>query len=175
MITERSMALGIDFEPGVHRLEGFYLSEKMNGCRAFWDGSQAFTRGGNVIRLPERIRAALPQGRTLDGEIWAGRGPGCFSLAAVAVRLNRWDARCQFVAFDAPDVPGTWAQRITEAGRIYSLVVKWWTFTGWRETNAMLADIQARGGEGLVCREPTTSFYQTGRSETFLKLKTLIL
>ncbi len=175
MIDERSMCLGVDFLPGVHRLEGFHLSEKMNGCRAFWDGSQAWTRNGGLIRLPERIRATLPQGRTLDGEVWAGRGPGRFSLTSIAVRLNRWDASCQFVAFDCPDVPGTWRQRITEAGRIYSRVVKFWEFTGWRETNAMLADIQRLGGEGLVCREPTTSFYPTGRSETFLKLKSPIL
>lgn len=168
-MNESQMTLGRDFQPGVDRLEGWLLSEKLEDVRAYWDGSTAWTRGGKVIRLPERIRAELPQGIPLDGGIFCGRGN--FYEARSAVLHGHWTDRCQFWAYDAPAAAGTWEQRIAAAGLIYSRVVGYRTFEGWRECNAWLAEIKAGGGEGIVARRPGVNGYERGRTDNFLKIK----
>lgn len=52
-------------------LEGWEITEKLDGVRAFWDGATLWTRGGNGIRIPA---GWLPSGLKLDGELYAGLG-----------------------------------------------------------------------------------------------------
>ena len=54
-------------------LAGWWLSEKLHGCRAYWDGSLMWSRGGCVVAVPKHWKTSLPQ-IALDGEIWAGYG-----------------------------------------------------------------------------------------------------
>jgi DNA ligase-1 len=48
---------------------GWYMSEKYDGMRMYWNGSQFFTRQGNLIRVPDFLRNKLPS-VALDGELW---------------------------------------------------------------------------------------------------------
>jgi DNA ligase-1 len=48
---------------------GWWMSEKFDGMRLFWDGSQFFSRSGNKINVPDFITSALPN-VPLDGELW---------------------------------------------------------------------------------------------------------
>lgn len=72
MISELDMMHGGDWTDDIDPA-GWIVSEKLNGCRAFWDGSQLWSRGGNVIPAPAWFTAGLPTS-PLDGEVWAGRG-----------------------------------------------------------------------------------------------------
>ncbi len=165
---DRWLALGVDWEPG-DELTGWLLSEKLNGCRAFWDGANLWSRGGKRVTLPAHIRATLPEGVRLDGELWAGREG--FTEARVAVQFGRWTPRCRFTVFDAPDSPGTWAQRIAEAGRLYADCVGFTVCESLQHANAMLLEVQSAGGEGLVFRSPIATGYERGRSRNFVKVK----
>ncbi len=51
----------------------YWVSEKLDGVRAIWDGKTLRFRSGNPVPAPEWLTAALPQ-RPLDGELWLGRG-----------------------------------------------------------------------------------------------------
>src|SRR4051812_98389 len=51
-----------------------WLSEKMDGMRAFWNGSELITRHGNEIPCPDWFTEDLPSTIKLDGELWLGRG-----------------------------------------------------------------------------------------------------
>src|SRR5207253_6739875 len=51
---------------------GWWLSEKLDGVRAYWDGRQFLSRLGNLFHAPEWFLAGLP-GTPLDGELWLGR------------------------------------------------------------------------------------------------------
>ena len=168
-MTERDMTLGRDYQQFADNLDGWLLSEKLEDVRAYWDGAQAWTRGGNIIRLPERIRAELPQGVALDGGIFCGRGN--FYEARTAVLHGHWTPRCQFWCYDAPDASGIWSQRMAAAAAIYSRVVEYRTFPGWRETNAWLAVIQADRGEGSVARRDDVAGYERGRTDYLIKIK----
>jgi ATP-dependent DNA ligase len=48
---------------------GWIMTEKFDGMRLYWDGSQFFTRQGNIVKIPEKIRSQLPE-TALDGELW---------------------------------------------------------------------------------------------------------
>ena len=94
-----------------------WLSEKLDDVRAYFDGWRCWTRGGNLIQLPDSIRSGLPEGFALDGGIYAGRGN--FKIASNAVRFNHWTEACRFVAYDAPDAAGFLPERIEAARRHY--------------------------------------------------------
>jgi DNA ligase-1 len=48
---------------------GWWMTEKFDGMRLFWDGSQFFTRQGDRVTVPESITSKLPS-TALDGELW---------------------------------------------------------------------------------------------------------
>ena len=64
-------------------LADYWVSEKYDGVRGYWDGSQLWTRGGERINAPAWFTAGWPP-VPMDGELWAGRGQ--FSTAVSTVR-----------------------------------------------------------------------------------------
>ena len=46
-----------------------WMTEKYDGIRVLWTGTQLYTRLGNVMRVPEFFTAQLPP-FSLDGELW---------------------------------------------------------------------------------------------------------
>ena len=118
-MNEKQFTLATDYHLAIDPA-GWLVSEKMEDVRAYWDGSQFWTRGGNVIMAPDWLTAGLPA-KHLDGGIWAGRGR--FEEARQAVQLGRWTRRCRFVAFDAPQARGPWQRRMASAARLWRDVV----------------------------------------------------
>jgi ATP-dependent DNA ligase len=171
MKVEKYLTLGVDWECGM-TLDGWLVSEKMDGCRILFDGFNAWSRGGRLIHLPEHIRAALPVGRRLDGELWCGRGG--FTEARNAVQFGHWTPRCRFTVFDCPDATGTWAERLAVAASLYGDCVPFVVCEDYKHANSMLLDVQSAGGEGLVFRHPTAIGYERGRSFNFVKVKGII-
>ena len=54
-------------------VSGWLMSEKLDGWRVMWTGSEFVTREGNVLDAPEWFKAGMPV-VALDGELFAGRG-----------------------------------------------------------------------------------------------------
>ena len=54
---------------------GWYLSEKLDGYRAIWNGfsKQMKSRNGNVFNIPHEIVNKLPTNIILDGELFISR------------------------------------------------------------------------------------------------------
>lgn len=59
------------WEPHID-VTGWWLSEKLDGVRAYWDGSRFLSRLGNEFLAPQWFVASLPE-TPLDGELWVGR------------------------------------------------------------------------------------------------------
>jgi len=167
MIDESQMTLGRDWRG--EDLRGWLVSEKLNGCRAYWDGAHLWTRGGNIIAAPPSFTRELPKGLHLDGEIWCGRGQQ--EAARWAVQYGNFTGAEHFVVFDAPEARGTWQQRIAEAGRLWRDVVRFEVCQSRRWLMERLRDVQAGGGEGLVARNPIITSYEVARTANFLKIK----
>jgi len=65
MINEKSMTLATDYHPGIDSA-GWLVSEKMEDVRAYWDGVQFWTRGGNAITAPEWFAECGDEARAVE-------------------------------------------------------------------------------------------------------------
>jgi DNA ligase 1 len=162
---------------GLQDPTGWWVSEKLDGVRAYWNGKEFLSRLGNPYLAPDWFKAGLPE-TPLDGELWAGRKQ--FQRAVSIVRRqdksDRW-REIAFVVFDAPAVDAPFEERLarcrellaareTPHARLHEHAV----CDGAAALRAELARVEALGGEGLMLRQPG-SRYVAGRSATLLKVK----
>ena len=50
----------------------WYMSEKLDGVRAFWNGTDFYSRNNNIFQAPKWMKEKRPR-FPLDGELWKGR------------------------------------------------------------------------------------------------------
>ena len=83
-------------------LAGWWLSEKLDGVRAYWDGKSLISRLGNRFHAPDWFLEGLPE-IPLDGELWIGRKAFQRTVGIVR-RQDKTDLwkEVRYVAFDAP-------------------------------------------------------------------------
>lgn len=170
MINEKQMTLATDYDG--QSVIGWRVQEKLDGCRAYWDGLRFWTRGGNKIRTPCWMTNDLPS-FPLDGEIWAGRGG--LEIARRAVQYNEWKKGITFQVFDAPKAEGDWVDRILEACEEvryceHASVLDYRQVKNMPHLLAEFLAVTDNGGEGLMLRNPSMT-YEIGRSKNLLKIK----
>lgn len=146
-------------------LAGWFWSEKIDGFRAFWNGSAFVSRLGNEFDVPAEWLRAMPSHK-LDGELFAGS----WSDTCSAVRSGRW-SDIRFHAFDA-DVDGGLLdrQQCMEGLPDFCRRVEHAPVFSTEHARAIMSNVAAAGGEGIVLRRPDTSYF-SGRSADVLKLK----
>ncbi|HEX4641050.1 MAG TPA: DNA ligase [Chthoniobacterales bacterium] len=156
---------------------GWWMSEKYDGLRAWWDGQKLWTRNGNLIHAPDYFLAELPPDIALDGELWIGHGK--FEETVSTVRSETPDDRwktIRYMVFDAPQTNGTFEQRmqflratVSEKNSFVRVVAQ----ERCQGTKHLLAErdrVVREGGEGLMLRKPESA-YEPRRSPTLLKVK----
>ncbi len=146
---------------------GWFFSEKLNGCRAYWDGATLWSKSGRRIPAPTEFLRFLPDGIALDGELYAGVYG--FQLTSLATRLGHFSPEVEFVAFDAPIATGDWPERMETARRTGVLTVTVGCVSDINEARCEMARVHERGGEGLMLRRPRQP-YLPWRSNNLLKL-----
>ena len=160
-------------------LDRYWVSEKLDGVRAYWDGERLRSRKGNPINAPPWFVAHLPR-VPLDGELWMGRG--AFERLSGAVRRQRPDdaqwREIRFMVFDLPSSPATFDRRLQRLREMFETVaspyvalVEQFRVSGRAELMERLERVVAGGGEGLMLHKGS-SLYAAGRSDDLLKLKT---
>jgi DNA ligase 1 len=158
-------------------LTGWWLSEKLDGVRAYWDGERFISRLGNQFFAPPWFTAALPK-TPLDGELFGGRKQFQRTVGIVKRQdeSELWK-ELQYVVFDAPSHGGVFEERVAFIeSTVTALNVKWLIAhkhelcNGTEHLRAELARVEGLGGEGLMVRQPR-SRYEAGRSNTLLKVK----
>jgi DNA ligase-1 len=158
-------------------LTGWWLSEKLDGVRAYWDGKQFLSRQGNRYHAPDWFVEGLP-GVPLDGELWLDRKK--FQRAVSIVRRQdkseHW-REIRFLIFDAPahDAPfedrmGYFRDLLAGKKLPFSAVHPHEKCRNLKHLRKELERIEAIGGEGLMLRQPGSK-YEIGRSSTLLKVK----
>jgi DNA ligase-1 len=172
------LALANNYDEAYVDLSHYWVSEKYDGVRAYWDGEQLLTRAGHVIHAPGWFTAGWPTS-PLDGELWAGRGQ--FQAVTATVRdLNPDDAawrNIRFMVFDLPAHGGPFNARLAALESLLAPLPMDWVrqvahsrIASQAELDLRLAAIAAAGGEGLMLRRGD-SLYRAERSDDLLKLK----
>lgn len=155
---------------------GWWLSEKLDGVRAYWNGKEFISRGGIVYHAPSWFTKGLPSS-ALDGELWGGRGK--YQTTVSTAKGGQGDAawkRLKFMVFDAPEHGGKFEARLAAAQKAvskapYAELLSHVRCKGPKHLETTLKSVESKSGEGLMLREPG-SYYENRRSSTLLKVKT---
>lgn len=166
------------YHPGI-ALADYWVSEKYDGVRGFWDGEKLLTRGGERIAAPVWFTAGWPA-VPMDGELWVGRGQ--FQQAVSTVRQQTpndaaWRS-IRFMVFDLPRNGSVFTDRIPAIeAHVRALEQSWvqavpqFKLPSHKALQALLTQTVRDGGEGLMLRRGA-SLYAGGRSDDLLKVKT---
>ncbi|MGB0126978.1 MAG: DNA ligase [Rhodocyclaceae bacterium] len=156
----------------------YWVSEKFDGVRAFWDGSRLLTRRGNEIHAPRWFLDGLPAEK-LDGELWLGHRR-FEELSGIVRRDSPDDAQwrgVRYLIFELPDGQGNFTQRterirdiVRQAAVPWLQAVEQFRVADHAALMARLERVAKAGGEGLILHLADAP-YQTGRSPALLKLK----
>ena len=172
-----SLLLANVYREGVD-LDRYWVSEKLDGVRAYWDGERLLSRKGNPINAPPWFVEHYPR-VPLDGELWMGRG--AFERLSGAVRRQvpddaQWRG-IRFMVFDLPSSPGTFDRRLQRLREMFETIaspylalVEQFRVADRAELMETLDRVVAGGGEGLMLHRGS-SLYTAGRGDDLLKLK----
>lgn len=168
----------VDVYHGQVDLTDYWVSEKYDGVRGYWDGQRMLTRGGSVVDLPAWFTADFPE-TPMDGELWAGYGH--FSEASTLIRTG--DAQdpgwhdISYRVFDLPGHEGDFDDRIPAIRRAvvqinapWVVAIRQFHVAGEETLQATLDKVMAKGGEGLVLHRGSRD-YSPGRHAGLLKVK----
>jgi len=179
---------------------GWYLSEKYDGLRGIWTGKELIARPskkegqmkGKIFNyVPEWFINMLPQGISLDGELWLGRGKfqeiSGLSNYKISKKITKdhldslWK-NVKYMVYDIPHLNEPYIQRYDKLKTIMNnLQVK----EGFESpiqlsTHIIVKDHEhlaelynqytINGAEGIMLREPY-SYYEEKRSKLLLKMK----
>ena len=149
---------------------GWWMSEKLDGVRSIWTGSEFISRSGKVFPAPAELVASMPKGVTLDGELFGGRGK--FQASIGKIRRGIWEG-ITFKVFDViNDQPFEARQATLTALSLpdWCEVVEQVECTSEDHLDQYENDLLDLGAEGVMIRKPG-SLYQHKRSDDLLKIK----
>lgn len=154
-------------------VEDYWISEKLDGVRARWNGSELVSRGGHVFAAPDWFIAGFPN-QVLDGELWSQRG-AYERISSVTARDKSHEGwrELTFMVFDMPEYGGNFSQRVAAMRRLSSphlKPVEQLRLSSNAALSQMMDKVVAGGGEGLMLHHQD-ALYQSGRSHQLLKLK----
>lgn len=158
-------------------ISGWWMSEKLDGVRAYWDGATFRSRLGNEFLAPDWFTAGFPS-TPLDGELWLDRRKfqRAVSIVRRRDRSEHW-RELKYVVFDAPAMDSPFEERLAfvadslkQSAPEFALPHQQQPCRGVEHLREELARVEQLGGEGLMLRQPGSK-YEVGRSSTLLKVK----
>jgi DNA ligase 1 len=163
---------------GHENLTDYWVSEKYDGIRGYWDGQQLFSRSGKALNPPAWFVQGWPSS-PFEGELWAGLGQ--FEQAASVIQQKQapdseWRAM-RFMVFDilTPTQPftkriGLYQATVKQIGKPWVQAVMQSQIQSHAALITLLQKTVQAGGEGLVLHRGN-SVYQSGRNGDVLKVK----
>lgn len=162
---------------------GYWMSDKLDGVRAYWNGEGFYSRNGNPFYAPMFLMDLMPKS-PLDGEFYIGPGKLFETISIVKTEVpdeRRWK-QISFRVFDLPTSKEPFEERVAQIKKIVKQICA--------HTNIHPCPIQAveqtlcksrkhldeyhrkvvgRGVEGTMLRL-AKSFYERRRSRSLLKV-----
>jgi len=157
---------------------GYYMSEKLDGVRCLWTGTQMYSRNKNRYFPPSFFTKDFP-GSPLDGELWIGRSTfqKCVSVVRKQNPVEHEWRLVQYLVFDAPGLNLPFNKRFEKLEEFFSRIDspyiklhKHAICTGPEQLMKEHERVEKLGGEGMMLRDPN-SYYENRRSKTLLKVK----
>lgn len=159
-------------------LKHYWVSEKLDGVRAYWNGKQLISRQGNPYPAPAWFTRRFPD-QALDGELWIARGRFQQLLSTVKKHqaVNKEWRHVKYFVFDLPRSNKTFSQRLITLQQLvnhtnspYLILLKQYKLANETALMQALEHIKTAGGEGLMLHR-ADAFYHSGRNNDLLKVK----
>jgi DNA ligase 1 len=156
---------------------GWFMSEKLDGIRAFWDGEKLLSKKGNHIYAPSSFTINFPP-FALDGELWSKRNDFEFIQSTVLDKVpSKGWRKIRYHIFEAPHSEGNFSLRLERVKTWFDKhrnlsvhLVEQSTCQGREDLDAYLQFIVNQKGEGVVLKDPSLS-YRSGRGKYAFKVK----
>lgn len=164
------------YVPGIDLTE-YWVSEKYDGVRAYWDGEHLISRNGNIFNAPAWFVVDFPK-LPLDGELWISRNQfaGIMSIVSRHQPHQQWQ-KIRYMIFDLPNANGDFNSRLEKMRQLFSeqqsaflVLVKQEKIVDEEALMQKLDALTAAGGEGLMLRHAKSSHHNRDSSD-LLKLK----
>jgi len=151
------------------------MSEKLDGIRGYWTGRELISRSGKVFAVPAWFVKDFPPFE-IDGELWSKRGDFEHISSIVNSHDGNWSA-ISYNIFEVPHQKGGLLERLD--------ILKKWLLKhpnniikiipqkvckGSSHLKKVLAEVEKKGAEGLVVRDPK-ALYVGKSSSSSLKVK----
>lgn len=164
------------YKPG-KELSDYWVSEKLDGVRAYWDGEKLISKQGNIYQAPEWFTKDFPK-HPLDGELWISRNS--FERVMEVVRDQTpgkgWK-KVNYMIFDLPDPDLNFTARLNRLKEViensrspYLKMVEQSHIESHEALMSKLDKVIDLGGEGLMLHKGS-AMYKAGRSNDLLKVK----
>ncbi|WP_083945277.1 DNA ligase [Thauera chlorobenzoica] len=155
----------------------YWVSEKLDGVRAHWNGSRLRLRSGQPVAAPGWFVAALPA-VVLDGELWMGRRS--FDRLSGLIRRNAPDdpgwREVRYMVFELPGAEGDFSTRVQQLRELAERAAVPWLqavpqtrVADRRALQRRFEEVVRGGGEGLMLHRASARWIP-GRSSALLKL-----
>ena len=157
--------------------EEWLWSEKLDGVRGEWTGTEMLTKQGNRLDVPAYFTENFPP-FPLSGEIWGGRGTfeRTSSIVATSLKDKGWNT-LRYGIFDSKESSLSIEERIDRARSWfekhpskYAFIIEQQPVVDRTHLQRLLEEIEAGGGEGIVLIRKGSK-YKKGRSVDVLKVK----
>ncbi|MHC5226390.1 DNA ligase [Ignatzschineria sp. LJL83] len=162
-------------------IEEYYVSEKLDGVRGYWDGKALYSRQGYEIVTPKWFIENLGD-QPLDGELWLGRET-FQKMSGLIARSDADDLLWQqvtFQIFDLPSEKGIFHERVKLMESYLSelskenphvVMIAQNKLSSHEELESLLKEIIAKGGEGLMLHHEDAHYQAYLRHDSLLKIK----
>ena len=158
------------------KIEGWLMSEKFDGVRAFWNGEDLISRQGYKFSAPKEFLKNFPN-FALDGELFFKRGE--FEKTISIIRSKNYEdwQNLNYLIFDVPQAEGGLLKRLEvleewlkKNPAPHLKIIEQKKIKDKAEVENFLKEVLAKNGEGVILRNSQTA-YENGRTDNFLKLK----
>lgn len=165
------------YQNSTHNIKNWYMSEKLDGIRAYWTGKELLSKNGNKIYAPTWFTKNFPKFE-LDGELWTKRNDfeNIQNIVLDKTPSKNW-SQITYNIFEVPNQKGDFKKRLEK--------IKNWQIRNKNKYIKIIPQIICKNkkhlekhlnklinlkAEGIILKNPKLSYF-VGRSKNILKVK----
>jgi DNA ligase-1 len=166
------------YDKSKHNISNWYMSEKLDGIRAYWNGKELLSKNGNKIYTPNWFTKDFPPFE-LDGELWSKRDD-FENIQNIVLDTNpsaKWE-EITYNIFEVPNTSGDFAKRLEKINswlnknpNKYIKIIPQKVCKSEIELDNFLKELLKQKAEGIIIKNPKLEYF-VGQSDDILKVKT---
>ena len=165
------------YDKKVHHIKNWYMSEKLDGIRAYWTGKELLSKNGNKINAPYWFIKDFPSFE-LDGELWTKRDDfeNIQNIVLDENPSSKWE-EITYNIFEVPNTSGNFDKRLEKIKlwlqknpNKYINIISQKVCGNESDLDNYLKDLLEKKAEGIILKNPKLEYF-AGRSNDILKVK----